>query len=160
MNCSDVTRLSSAARDGALSPEQRAEFERHVAGCVACQRHLADLERAMAVYRNEAAQVGLPDVDEEWRLLQAKLDAPARRRRSPLAPIAWLSLPLAAAAALALVFLNPARPVDPTPFASAEVAAADFVEIADTNATPLVFVDKESGWLVVWAVAPESAHHG
>lgn len=160
MTCRDTARLLSAARDGALPPAQRAEFERHVAGCVACQRAVAGLDGAMAAYRDAAAQVRVPDVDEEWRLLQAKLAAPARRERRTLAPIAWFSLPLAAAAAVALIFLNPARQTDPATLASTDNASADFVEIADTNATPLVFVDKESGWLVVWAVAPEAATHG
>src|SRR6478609_1023733 len=34
---------------------------------------------------------------------------------------------------------------------SAEVARADFVEVGDTNASTMVYVDKDSGWLVVWA---------
>jgi hypothetical protein len=31
------------------------------------------------------------------------------------------------------------------------MAHADFVEVTDPNATPIVYSDKESGVLVVWA---------
>ena len=55
-------------------------------------------------------------------------------------------------------FVNPtsapvAMPPSPmaTEVATAEVARADYVEAGDTNASTMVYVDKDSGWLVVWA---------
>ncbi len=46
------------------------------------------------------------------------------------------------------------------PLAGESFARADFVELTDGSATPLVYVDRESGWLVVWAVEGESTGHG
>jgi hypothetical protein len=34
-----------------------------------------------------------------------------------------------------------------------DAAWAESVELADRTATPVVFVDDETGWLVVWSVA-------
>jgi hypothetical protein len=71
---------------------------------------------------------------------------------------AWTGLPLAAAAALALVFWAPddaptATGEDAT-FAEAAPAYAEFVEASDNAASTVVYVDQESGWLIVWASAP------
>jgi len=37
------------------------------------------------------------------------------------------------------------------------IAGADFVEAGDPNASTVVYVDKESGWLVVWATDVDAA---
>lgn len=37
------------------------------------------------------------------------------------------------------------------------IAGADFVEVNDPNASTMVYVDKESGWLVVWATDIDAA---
>lgn len=37
-------------------------------------------------------------------------------------------------------------------------ARAEFVETDDEDASPFVFVDDESGWLIVWASAPADPH--
>lgn len=118
-----------------------------MAECAACQRWQVELARAMDAVRADAAAVPLPDVEAEWRRLQDRLAAPRRRR---LAPITWIGLPLAAAAAIALAFFV-TRP-GPAGFASGGIASVDYVEVAGRDATPVVYLDNDSGMLVVWAV--------
>ncbi len=148
MNCRQAIPLLSAARDGTLPPGQRAGLERHVAECAACRQFQSELAAAMDELQADAARITVPDAAEEWRLLRARLDAPAQRSRR-LAPVAWFTLPLAAAAAVALgLFVG--RPAAPE-LDGGEMAHADFVEVTDPNATPIVYSDNESGVLVVWA---------
>jgi anti-sigma factor RsiW len=171
MTCRDSELLLQNEHDGALAPEQRARWEEHLAACPACRRRRAELAQAINALRAEISAVPLPDVDTEWRALRAKLHpttgggrAPAQKRRQ-LAPLIWLSTPLAAAAAVALALLvtRPApqpqqtvaqsatRLAAPTTIAASEPAHAEFVEAGDANASTIVYVDKASGWLVVWA---------
>ena len=165
MNCHDIAPLLSAERDGALTTAQRAELGRHLEACADCRALHSALAQAMDALHAEVARVKVPDADEEWRLLQARLAAPEQQRRRRPAPITWIGVPLAAAAAVAFAFFlgRPAPLAENPEFAptGAELAHADFVEVTDPNATPIVYTDKESGWLVVWAaegaVAGESA---
>jgi hypothetical protein len=166
MNCRSAQPLLLAERDGVLTPAQHAEIAQHVATCASCRQFRKDLAAALDDARAEVQQVPLPDIDAEWRAVQARIngaaDAPARRtEKRRLAPIVWFGAPLAAAAALALaLFVN--RPVPsstPMTASTTEIAAhADYVEVADPNATPIIYTDKESGWLVVWAESAAPAH--
>lgn len=165
MNCRDLAPLLSAERDGALTDVQRAELARHLESCAECRALQSALAQAMEAHHADAARVNVPDADEEWRLLQARLASPERSRSRRLAPITWIGVPLAAAAAIAIAFFlgRPAPLAENVELAPTgiELAHADFVEVTDPNATPIVYADKESGWLVVWAaegaVADESA---
>jgi anti-sigma factor RsiW len=171
MNCRDVTPLLSAERDGPLDAVARQALERHVAACPACRHLRATLSEAADVWRDNTARAATPDPAGEWRTLRAQLhaaknDAPrAALRRLP----SWLltvgALPAAAAAVwLAMLALDPhtpptvlsstptvalAKPAPTTP----SPAGADYVDTpADT--TPVVYLDQESGWLIVWAESP------
>ncbi len=166
MNCRATAPLLSAERDAALTPSQRSELAQHLADCAGCRQLQTELAQAMMAFQTEAAHVSTPDPEEEWRLLQAQMRAPKRTARPQRAvSLTWLSLPLAAAAAVALVFWGgrtstPFPPPPPSentaPRAPVQVAdafaRADFVEVTNTSSTPLVYVDRDSGWLVVWAV--------
>ncbi|AOS45386.1 hypothetical protein Verru16b_02467 [Lacunisphaera limnophila] len=171
MNCRDNESLILAERDGTLSPAQLAALSDHVAACPACRELRQRVGAALEAYRAEVATAPVTDADEAWRDLQTRLARPGRPR--PLAPVIWFGVSLAAAAALALaVFYQ--RPPDssspstefvnvppPPPLHDPSViAGADFVEAGDPNASTLVYVDKESGWLVVWASDPETATKG
>lgn len=154
MNCRASEPLILAERDGVLTSEQHAALTRHLATCPACRQLRDNLAEAMSAVRSDTANVPTPDVEAEWRAVQAKINAPAssQRTRRRAAPIIWLSAPLAAAAAIALAFLA-TRSI---PGSSRDaVAQADFVEVADPAATPIVYADQESGWLVVWAENPQ-----
>jgi hypothetical protein len=171
MNCRDSESLILAERDAALTKAQDAALSDHVAACPSCQRLRADLATALAAFKSDIAAVPAPDAAEAWRDLQARLHATAQpAKKRPLAPVIWLAGPLAVAAAIALLFINerfltPVAPPPPPPAVAtaapvrdanaeailAEVARAEYVEAGDVNASTMVYVDKESGWLVVWA---------
>lgn len=166
MNCRSAQPLLLAEKDGVLTSAQHAELASHVASCTVCCAFRTELAVALDTLRVEAQATPLPDIDAEWRAVQAKINAPsnasaARREKRRLAPVVWISAPLATAAAVALAFWV-GRPVpsgELTNTTGAEFAArADYVDVADPNATPIVYSDKESGWLVVWAESADTAH--
>lgn len=167
MNCRDIEPLLLAERDGVLTSKQHAELAAHVAGCPACRRARAIYGEAVTFLKTDAANVAVPDVDQEWRAIRAQLQGehakPARKR--PLAPVIWFSAPFAAAAALVFAFFVTRSPVPQAPSlappaAVTETARADFVEAGDANASTMVYVDKDSGWLVVWATDGEVQGRG
>lgn len=158
MNCRDIEPLLLAERDGVLTTKQHAELAAHVAGCPACRRARLNYGDAVTFLKTDAANVAVPDADKEWRTIRAQIQDTAAKpgKRSPLAPVIWFTAPFAAAAALAFALFVTKSPVPQapglTPQASVtEAARADFVEAGDTNASTMVYVDKDSGWLVVWA---------
>lgn len=176
MNCRDNESLILAERDGALTKEQLAVLSDHVAACPACAKLRADLARTLTTYQKGLADVVAPDPDEAWRELQSRLSESERReKKRPLAPVIWFSASLAAAAAFAFAFLF-TRPSAPSPATESElfaitpppaplhdpsfIAGADYVEAGDPDASVVVFVDKESGWLVVWAADSVPATSG
>ena len=136
MNCHDLEPLILAERDGVLTTDQLAALTAHLAGCTTCAAKRARVAEAALFLKTEAANVPVPDADAEWSRLQARRNTERTKpaKKHPLAPVIWFGAPLAAAAALALAFLI-TRP----PTASPEEATAT-----------IAYVDKESGWLVVW----------
>ncbi len=172
MNCRAASPLLYAERDGVLTPAQHAELGRHCASCLDCQQLRADLAAGAAVWRAQVANVAVPPADAEWRKVQSMIHAPGAKRKRKLAPVIWLSAPLAAAAAIAFAFFvsptqppagsPPAPPPPPlaTEVAATDVAHADYVEAGDSNASTMVYVDKDSGWLVVWAADAEAKSSG
>lgn len=161
MNCREARRLLLA--EGPPSSRltaDRSELAAHLAGCPRCEKLRVELDEASAQWRQRVMSAELPDVDREWRAVRARLapgeGAPAGASRRALG---WFALPVAGAAIAALAFVwvwrgvAPAEPRVPAAQA-ARVAPAEawFVEVPESDASPVVFVDEESGWLVVWAV--------
>lgn len=150
MNCRDFETLLFAERDGALADQQRADLARHLAGCPACRQVQSDLAAAAAAWRTNTAQVRVPDAETEWRKVRAEISG-ATVRKTPkrrLAPVIWFATPLAAAAALAFAFFLSSGPA---PESVGALARAEYVEAGNAEASTMVYSDKESGWVVVWA---------
>lgn len=173
MNCRDNESLILAERDGTLTNHQLADLSDHVAACPACAKLRANLAAASHAYQAGLAAVRAPDADQAWRELQGRIRESAKPAGTrPLAPVIWFGAPLAAAAAIAFAFFvtrpTPPMPSDelavvppPPPLHDPSIiAGADYVEAGDPDASVVVYVDKESGWLVVWATAPESETSG
>src|SRR6478736_8540141 len=185
MTCRDIESLILAERDGALPSAERAALSDHVATCPACRELRTRLAVSLETFRAGVAGVPVPNADEAWRELQATIHTPGgRAKKRPLAPIIWFATPLAAAAAVAFAFFVTRPPLPPSPAATAVaasevpppppppafvppalsapydpsiIAGADYVEVGDPNASTMVYVDKESGWLVVWATDVDAA---
>lgn len=162
MNCRDIEPLLLAEKDGVLTTAQHAALDQHVAACPACRQMRIDLSAAMSALQADVANVPLPDINAEWHALRSRLNytgsvRPAAKR--PLAPVIWFGAPLAAAAAVAFAFFTLQPPI-PNSETLTDVASADFVEAGNSDASTMVYVDKESGWLVVWATDSERERSG
>lgn len=149
MNCRDCERVI-LGEVGETSAATAAAVAAHVQACPQCRALQSSLADAIAQWKTETA-AREPDAGAAWRALRPQLAA-GRRRPRRLAPLLWLSAPLAAAAALALLVHQP-KPVEVA--ASATLAHADFVEAGNPAASTVVYVDNDSGWLVVWAADAE-----
>lgn len=162
MNCRAATRHLAAERDAPLPASVQAGLEHHLATCPACARARAALAEAADAWRENTAHVTPPSPAAEWRELRASLHAAPPARRIP----AWLfaagGLPLAAAAAWAVLLLarDPA-PDSPSAALALQPAAAraEFIETGD-DSSPVVFLDQSSGWLIVWAGSPVEPSSG
>lgn len=162
MNCRDIEPLLLSERDGVLTSTQHAALARHVAGCPACRQARLNYGDAVTFLKTDAANVVVPDADGEWRKIRAQLVVepakPPRKRR--LAPVIWFTAPLAVAAALAIAFLNnrpePGQPLSP----ATGIARTDLIEAGDANVSTMAYVDKDSGWLVVWAAEGSAQTRG
>jgi len=141
MNCSEAESLLPAADPGGLSAAQQRALAEHLAACPACREAQAAFTDLLETWRKETAQTPVPTAATMWARVRAQKQVPRRPHRPN--PMFWLGLPLAAAAAVAFVFLTPGP-------AAPETARAEFVVTGDAAST-MVYVDKESGWLVVWA---------
>lgn len=148
MKCTDCTRLLLSEGGVPPAPGWQDEVAAHVAACPDCRRLQADLATMRETWKADTAQVAIPDELAAWEELRPLLSQPARRPKRRLAPLFWIGAPLAAAAAFAFVIWNP---VAPTGSESALAVHADYVEAGNPAASTMVYVDKDSGWLVVWA---------
>lgn len=151
MNCRDIEPLLLAERDGVLTPPQHATLAAHLAACPVCRQLRADLGEAVAFLKTDAANVTVPDADREWHTLRAQLHGETTRpaKKRPLAPVIWFAAPIAAAAALTIVF-----------FVSRPTAPQASVEADDVAASTIAYVDNDSGWLVVWTTEGETKTSG
>jgi len=142
-----------------LSTDEREALGAHLRECAACRHHEQVSAQVADAIRTDLATVAIPNADQEWQHLHASLqkEGPPSARFRGVAPLFWFGAPLAAAAAFAFAFLSPKAPHPPSAEASAMdsteelVIQANYVEVADATATTMVYVDKQSGWLVVWA---------
>ncbi|MBL9205758.1 MAG: zf-HC2 domain-containing protein [Opitutaceae bacterium] len=148
--CRTFADLLLAELDGALSPAELVRIESHVSTCAECHRQRALLAATRSTLRQVAADIPTPDANREWTRLQQRIhNAKSERRRSSLLRrgLTW-GLPIAAAALVAVSVSLVHSPV--ARLNGLASASADFVQ-AEGTASTLVYVDQESGWLIVWA---------
>jgi predicted anti-sigma-YlaC factor YlaD len=157
MNCSSAQRMLSAERDGALPETERASLAVHVAGCASCQRFRSIIAATAEFQKAAADNIPAPDEERAWSDIRKAINnrKPARQR---LAPSRWW-VPAGAAAAILIggiwFALPPREPGSETDVVHIEGAGVEFVEVPAAAAS-MVYVDDETGWVVVWAANEEA----
>ncbi len=145
--------------DGELDPAARAEVEALLERDPRARAHLERLRRLRAALQ-EAKPVGV-GAPVAWNSVRARIE-PASTRRGRSWPVpAGLRLAGAAAAALLLgmaVWWQLHR-------AGSERAArlSTLVELVETDlegATPIIYIDRPSGWTVVWILEADGNNRG
>jgi predicted anti-sigma-YlaC factor YlaD len=155
MHCHAAQRLLSAERDGALSSAERAVLDGHLVQCGECRQMRAALAGAAEYWRASTARVPIPDAERAWQDIARAIRTTTPATSKPAWGLPRWTLPLGAAAALVLAAMiapNWKTASAPQTVAAMESARADFVEVGNDASSSVVYVDGESGWLVVWAV--------
>ena len=155
--CRKIEALLLSEPDGALSAAELTVVEADVAGCESCRRQRILLSEVSAALKNSHRARSVPSASEEWMTLHERIHNERRHskenRRAARPWLRWgipaLSLGTAAAVACILYLRAPA----PTHFPRATIARAEYVQSENAEST-LVYVDQESGWLIVWASSP------
>ena len=145
MDCHDAQRLISDARDRALGDSEQSGLEAHLTGCADCRRLSETLAAAAQSWRATVDAAAVPDANLEWQRIQRRLSTgsrPSATRR----PALWWGLSLAAAAGLVLALWAPRS-------ARGRETTTGFVEVGEGRGSATVYVDAQTGWLVVWAVS-------
>lgn len=155
MNCHSAHRLLSAERDGALADDERATLEAHVAACGECRQMRTVLGVALDAWRANQARVKVPDAERAWQDIHREIRQTSLGKSGKSRALPRWTLAMGAAAAVTIAATILPRWSDnfvPATEPLLEMARADYVETAN-NSPSMVYVDDQSGWLVVWAVS-------
>ena len=163
--CREIAPLLLSEPDGTLDATELAQLEAHAAECPDCRRQRALLSAATVALKQTSAAVSIPSAREEWMSLRDRIrsergDRPAVGKTAARPWLYWgiRTAALSAAAAIACIaYLR--QPLPAPASAGAALARAEFVR-ADNAASTLVYVDQESGWLIVWADSPNGNGRG
>lgn len=155
MNCREAESQIFAERDGALDNSQRAALAQHVGQCPGCRRLQQGFAVTIETWRVETQQVRVPDAELEWQKLRREIRGGAGSRaaaESKRRSLGWFSVPLAAAAAVALIFVLNTESPEPTR------DVAKVTPTARADSPTVVVTDEKSGWTFV--VAADDMHRG
>lgn len=170
MNCRDAETQILAARDTPQGAADAAILDQHLQECPRCQALSDQLSAATLAWRDADNKVVTPDSTAEWHAVRRRIRegnaAPAATGGLPSwSRLLRTAVPLAAALAIAINFWpkasSPESPIEAPLLAQKDweslhdhftfVAHAEYVETEDEEISPFVYVDEESGWLIVWA---------
>jgi hypothetical protein len=159
MHCRSAHRLISAERDRAISARERTALEAHLAGCAPCRLARENLAAAASAWKVADRATTAPDAEQAWRAIRHEIRAEnaggKSRGQSWSVRALWAGVPIAAAAAIALVVGFPGPDSTPPGAAPSIESWTQFVAVEHAASAPVIFFDQESGWTVVWASDPE-----
>ena len=155
MNCHKTRHDIFAERDGLLGTAERGALAEHLEQCPACRTMRNDFTATIEAWRASPERVTLPDANLEWQKVRREIQHGTRSNGSSWrSPVTWFALPLAAAAALAVVLFVPSpfspETGDRVSSVAATAGGSDGSAAAEPAST-VVFVDDKTGWVFVWA---------
>lgn len=146
MNCRQAHDHIFIGTDDKSRSGNREELQTHLTECADCRAIFESLELAFTSWRADHSGSRVPDADLEWQKLRRRLqESQARPQRSILA---WMSIPIGAAAALAIGLFVANGPSTSTPQMANSPAAPTSHSVPASGST-IVYVDDQSGWTFV-----------
>lgn len=171
MKREDAELLLSRALDGEASVDEQAALELYLSQ----NPEAADLKTAwesISVLLNEESDsVDCPSVEDAWQDIAGRIEVEEQGSEENVAvsntptviPFPrWVWGGAAAAAIVVLASLGllnlPQASSEGEQVASSEsLIEVEYIDTEIEDATPVVYVDEESGWTVVWVMEPEDA---
>jgi len=146
MNCRTAEAQIFAGEDRARESGLETTLSGHLAECPSCRHTRDELAATIQIWRTTAQAISVPEPRREWEELRRRMRGGASTAVIPATQswrqlLAWLALPLAAAAAALIVLLNPTVTLVHARAEAVEVSAGDGA---------VVLVDDQSGWVVIW----------
>jgi predicted anti-sigma-YlaC factor YlaD len=150
MNCKQAQEWISRSMDGDLCTADQEVIEKHLIQCPSC-RQIQDHWMAAAQLLKQTAHVKIPDAEETWEEIRSQLDQHETVSRGNLLPFPSIIRWASAAAAVIAISLGVRFVVqEPSLETYAFHNEVEFVETDIPNSSPVVYVDDESGWTIVW----------
>lgn len=149
MNCKQAQEWISREMDGELHTVDQIVLEKHLMQCPACKKVKEHWMSASQLLK-QTADVKIPDATDVWAEIRSQIEKEKLTSRNTLFPFPALLKWTSAAAAIIAVTLG-IRFMTPEP---AEIFAfqneVEFVETDLSDSSPVVYIDEESGWAIVW----------
>jgi anti-sigma factor RsiW len=138
--------------DGQLSPAEEERMESLLKGDPEARAYVEDLERTREALKTAHANPSrrVP----EWSEFEKRLDSPQARPAKVLT-FPRMILTAAAVMVLGIAVWWPLREASIRQSTAADELLVQRVELVETDlegATPIVYLDQQSGWTVVWVV--------
>jgi hypothetical protein len=159
MNCIEAERLLSRHMDGELDAEQAAGLQNHLEACPQC----AETRDAWAGYSglmHSVAQSVHSDTDALWADVAGKLGDQVSAPVKTVVPWPFNAKALTALAAVVILSVSVymgRSSISPDEATFAQASAVEYFETDLPGASPMLYIDAEVGWTVVWVVEADAS---
>ena len=159
MNCNEAERLLSQHMDGELDAEQAAGLQSHLEACP----HCAETRDAWAGYRglmHSIAPSVASDTGALWADIAGKLGDQVSAPVKTVVPWPFSAKALTALAAVIVISASiymGRRAISPDEAALAQASAVEYFETDLPGASPMLYIDADVGWTVVWVVEADAS---
>jgi anti-sigma factor RsiW len=153
MNCIEAEQMLSRRMDGDLDAEKNEMLESHLKDCPGC----AEAQKAwsgIGDLLNASVNADSVDTDGVWNQIESQLGEQEPAASAPGARVLSFRMLTALAAVVILsltVYLGRTSPAPDGP-ALAQSAAVEYFETDLPGASPMLYIDDDVGWTVVWVV--------
>jgi len=156
MNCEAAQKRLSLALDGEIRPGDRAELERHLAGCPHCRAARDAWAESARLLRASVALA--PPAEVMWNDVRRAIHAAepvAEARPGLLWRLRWAG---ASIAAVVVAFAGLTVLRHPGAVAAASAPAVEWAETGLPGANTMVMEDPETGAVVIWVMTGDNGN--
>ncbi len=158
MNCAEAEQKLSALLDDEIAESDRLQMQEHLAECAACREQLEEWREYGSLLRASPVPKNV-DSTGAWAEIRERIDEERSSTRSSIPGGGNLVWSGAAAALLVFstgVYFWISNRTDEQEIEYG-ITRVEYVETEIPDATPVVYVDSETGLTIIWIVEPDDA---